>query len=102
MSPIKIWLGKPYPLGATWRGNSVNFALYSEHATAVDLCTPEEVRIRVTEHSDEVWHIFVPDIKPGQLYVYRVEGPYDPENRARFKSWNCGAKGSTQDSEINA
>jgi isoamylase len=91
MSPIKVWLGKPYPLGATWRGNGVNFALYSEHATAVDLCLfdsiespQEEVRIRVTEHSDEVWHIFLPDIKPGQLYGYRVEGPYDPEHGARF------------------
>jgi isoamylase len=70
MSPIKVWLGKPYPLGATWRGNGVNFALYSEHATAVDLCLfdsiespQEEVRIRVTEHSDEVWHIFLPDTK---------------------------------------
>ena len=91
MTPIKVWLGKPYPLGATLRGNGVNFALYSEHATAVDLClfesiesTQEEVRIRVTEHSDEVWHIFLPDIKPGQLYGYRVEGPYDPENGARF------------------
>jgi isoamylase len=68
-----------------------NFALYSEHATAVDLClfdsiesSQEEVRIRVTEHSDEVWHIFLPDIKPGQLYGYRVEGPYDPENGTRF------------------
>jgi isoamylase len=91
MSPIKVWLGKPYPLGATWRGNGVNFALYSEHATAVDLClfdsiesSQEVVRIRVTEHSDEVWHIFLPDIKPGQLYGYRVEGPYDPEHGARF------------------
>ena len=91
MSPIKIWLGKPYPLGATWMGNGVNFALYSEHATAVDLCLfesiespQEEMRIRVTEHSDEVWHIFIPDIKPGQLYGYRVEGPYDPEHGARF------------------
>jgi isoamylase len=91
MSPIKVGLGEPYPLGVTWRGNGVNFALYSEHATAVDLClfdtmesSQEEVRIRVTEHSDEVWHIFLPDIKPGQLYGYRVEGPYDPEHGARF------------------
>jgi len=92
MSSIKVWLGKPYPLGATWRGNGVNFALYSEHATAVDLClfdsaeSPQELRIRMTEHSDEVWHVFLPDIKPGQLYGYRVEGPYEPENRARFNS----------------
>ena len=92
MSSIKVWLGKPYPLGATWRGNGVNFALYSEHATAVDLClfdsaeSPQELRIRMTEHSDEVWHVFLPDIKPGQLYGYRVEGPYEPENGARFNS----------------
>jgi isoamylase len=93
MSQIKVWLGKPYPLGATWRGNGVNFALYSEHATAVDLCLfdsvespQEQLRIRMTEHSDEVWHVFLPDIKPGQLYGYRIEGPYEPENGARFNS----------------
>lgn len=78
-TPTKIWLGRPYPLGATWRGNGVNFALYSENATAVDLCLfdstespQEETRIRMKEQSDEVWHIFLPDIKPGQLYGYRV------------------------------
>ncbi|MBV9299057.1 MAG: hypothetical protein JO066_08780, partial [Verrucomicrobia bacterium] len=67
MSQIKVWLGNPYPLGATWRGNGVNFALYSEHATAVDLCLfdsiespQEQVRIRMTEQSDEVWHVFLP------------------------------------------
>ncbi|MBV8376760.1 MAG: glycogen debranching protein GlgX, partial [Verrucomicrobia bacterium] len=93
MSQIKVWLGHPYPLGATWRGNGVNFALYSEHATAVDLCLfdsmespQEQVRIRMTEHSDEVWHVFLPDITPGQLYGYRVEGPYEPEKGARFNS----------------
>lgn len=90
-TPTKIWLGRPYPLGATWRGNGVNFALYSENATAVDLCLfgstespQEETRIRMKEQSDEVWHVFLPDIRPGQLYGYRVHGPYDPENGARF------------------
>src|SRR6266550_3764307 len=86
MTPIKTWLGYPYPLGATWLGNGVNFALFSEHATSVDLClfdsmeAPEEnVRIPVTEHTDQVWHIFLPEVWPGQLYAYRVSGPYEPE-----------------------
>ncbi len=94
MTPTKVWLGRPYPLGATWHGNGVNFALYSENATAVDLClfdstgtSQEEGRIRMKEQSDEVWHIFLPDIKPGQLYGYRVHGPYKPENGARFNSF---------------
>ena len=93
MTPIKIWLGYPYPLGATWMGNGVNFAIFSESATSVDLClfdrleTPQEnVRIPMTEHTDQVWHIFLPDVKPGQLYGYRVYGPYDPERGMRFNS----------------
>src|SRR6266699_2413574 len=93
MTPIKTWLGYPYPLGATWLGNGVNFALFSEHATSVDLClfdsmeAPEEnVRIPVTEHTDQVWHIFLPEVRPGQLYGYRVSGPYEPETGIRFNS----------------
>ena len=93
MTPIKIWLGYPYPLGATWMGNGVNFAIFSESATSVDLClfdrleTPQEnVRIPMTEHTDQVWHIFLPDVRPGQLYGYRVYGPYDPERGMRFNS----------------
>jgi len=93
MTPIKTWLGYPYPLGATWLGNGVNFALFSEHATSVDLClfdsmeAPEEnVRIPVTEHTDQVWHIFLPEVPPGQLYGYRVSGPYEPEIGIRFNS----------------
>ena len=93
MTPIKIWLGYPYPLGATWMGNGVNFAIFSENATSVDLClfdrleSPQEnVRIPMTEHTDQVWHIFLPDVKPGQLYGYRVYGPYDPERGMRFNS----------------
>src|SRR5438309_4737212 len=91
MTPFKVWLGHPYPLGATWRGNGVNFAIYSENATGVDLClfdsveSPnEQVRIPMTEHSDEVWHCFLPDLKPGQLYGYRISGPYDPVKGHRF------------------
>ncbi len=93
MNPIKVWLGHPYPLGATWKKNGVNFALFSENATGVDLCLfddadapTEQIRIRMTEQSDQVWHVFLPDIKPGQLYGYRVYGPYDPEKGHRFNA----------------
>jgi len=93
MNPHKDWQGNPYPLGATWEGDGVNFALFSEHACAVDLCLfgnedapHEEVRIRMTEQTDHVWHIFLPDACPGQLYGYRVHGPYAPKHGARFNS----------------
>src|SRR6266568_3890695 len=93
MTPVKTWLGFPYPLGATWLGNGVNFALFSEAATSVDLCLfenidarQENVRIPVTEHTDQVWHEFLPDVRPGQLYGFRVSGPYDPERGLRFNS----------------
>src|SRR5437762_10938880 len=79
MTPVKIWLGYPYPLGATWLGNGVNFAIFSEMATSVDLClfdnidAPQEnIRIPMTEQTDQVWHVFLPDVRPGQLYGYRV------------------------------
>ena len=93
MTPVKIWLGYPYPLGATWLGNGVNFAIFSENATSVDLClfdnieAPQEnIRIPMTEQTDQVWHVFLPDVRPGQLYGYRVYGPYDPERGMRFNS----------------
>src|SRR5450631_1568809 len=93
MTPVKIWLGYPYPLGATWLGNGVNFALFSEAATSVDLClfdtldAPQEnIRIPMTEQTDQVWHVFLPDVRPGQLYGFRVYGPYDPERGMRFNS----------------
>src|ERR671919_175990 len=93
MTSVKTWLGYPYPLGATWLGNGVNFALFSETATSVDLCffdsidaRQENVRIPVTEHTDQVWHVFLPEVRPGQLYGYRVSGPYDPEHGLRFNS----------------
>ncbi|HWL51051.1 MAG TPA: glycogen debranching protein GlgX [Chthoniobacteraceae bacterium] len=91
--PVRAWLGDPYPLGATWCGNGVNFALYSEHAAGVDLClfdTPEasqeSARIRMIEQTDQVWHLFLPDARPGQLYAYRVYGPYEPERGLRFNA----------------
>ncbi|MCA1658743.1 MAG: glycogen debranching protein GlgX, partial [Verrucomicrobiaceae bacterium] len=84
MTPVKIWLGYPYPLGATWLGNGVNFAIFSETATSVDLClfdrpdsAQENIRIPMTEHTDQVWHLFLPDVRPGQLYGYRVYGRDD-------------------------
>ena len=93
MTPVKTWLGHPYPLGATWMGNGVNFALFSQYATSVDLCLfdsmdarQENIRIPITEHTDQVWHIFLPDARPGQIYNYRVSGPYQPERGLRFNS----------------
>src|SRR5260370_27693879 len=93
MTPVRTWLGYPYPLGATWMGNGVNFAIFSEHATGVELClfddieaTEENLRIPVTERTDQVWHVFLPDVRPGQLYGFRVSGPYDPEHGLRFNT----------------
>jgi isoamylase len=86
-----VYPGEPFPLGATWDGNGVNFALYAENATGVDLCLfhsadedSESIRIRVRERSNHVWHVYIPGIKPGQLYGYRVYGPYEPQNGHRF------------------
>ena len=83
--------GKPYPLGATWDGQGVNFALFSEHATAVDLCLfdanqpeHEQRRVRLPEQTGHVWHGYLPGIAPGQLYGYRVHGPSAPEHGQRF------------------
>ncbi len=88
---LHISEGKPYPLGATWDGLGTNFALFSEHATKVELCLfdscaakPESHRIELTERNAFVWHGYIRDIKPGQIYGYRVHGPYDPENGHRF------------------
>src|ERR1700724_2343366 len=93
MTPVKIWLGYPYPLGATRLGHGVNFSLFSQAATSVDLClfdnidAPQEnIRIPMTEHTDQVWHVFLPDARPGQLYGYRVSGPYEPARGLRFNS----------------
>ncbi len=87
----QIWQGLSYPLGATVMPEGVNFALFSENATGVDLClfdsasAPHEtVRIRLSEHTDQVWHCFVPGMKAGQLYGYRVYGPWAPKEGHRF------------------
>jgi isoamylase len=83
--------GQPYPLGATWDGKGVNFAIFSEHATGVDLClfdspdSPREtVRLPLTEQTDFIWHGYVPDLLPGQCYAYRIDGPYVPAAGLRF------------------
>src|SRR5579871_1162256 len=80
--------GKPYPQGATWDGAGVNFSIYSENATGVDLCLYDEAgaerTIRITESTGHVWHCYVPGIKLGQLYGFRVHGPYEPERGLRF------------------
>ncbi len=88
---MKVWPGKPYPLGATWDGAGVNFAIFSEHAEAVDLCLFEsscpntrQTRIRMPEQTDQVWHAYLPDAVPGTLYGYRVYGPYEPSSGHRF------------------
>jgi isoamylase len=86
-----VYPGTSFPLGATWDGKGVNFALYSENATFVELCLfkhiddeLEYLKIPVTERDSFIWHVYLPDIKPGQLYGYRVHGPYEPENGHRF------------------
>lgn len=84
-----VYPGSPFPLGATWDGKGVNFALYSENATAVDLClfdakTNKENRVRIKEVDNSIWHAYIPELKPGQLYGYRVYGPYEPQNGHRF------------------
>ncbi|MDR3553592.1 MAG: glycogen debranching protein GlgX [Syntrophobacteraceae bacterium] len=86
---MKFWPGKPYPLGATWDGSGVNFALFSENATAVELCLFDaeggsETRIPVVNQTDQVWHIYLPEARPGQLYGYRAHGPYEPGDGHRF------------------
>ena len=88
-----VWPGRPYPLGSTWDGEGVNFALYSEHAEKVELCLfdisgkRETFRIRLPEQTDMVWHGYLPEVRPGQLYGYRVYGPYAPAQGHRFNHY---------------
>jgi glycogen operon protein len=85
-----VWPGRPYPLGANWDGEGVNFALFSEHAEAVELCLFDQAgrrelhRVRIKEQTDQVWHCYLPEARPGLLYGYRVHGPYDPNKGHRF------------------
>jgi glycogen operon protein len=90
-SSLRVWPGAPHPLGATWDGVGVNFAIFSEHATRVELCLfdsadaeMESLTISLPEHTDMVWHGYLPDVHPGQLYGFRVHGPYAPQHGQRF------------------
>ena len=81
--------GSPYPRGATWDGRGVNFSLFSESSESVELCLfdaagADEQRIRIRERTSGAWHIYLPGIRPDQLYGYRVHGPYEPERGLRF------------------
>ncbi len=90
MTRQRVEPGLSYPRGATWDGAGVNFALFSANATKVELCLfdqngrRETDRIPLPEFTHEVWHGYLPDLRPGQLYGYRVHGPYDPQNGHRF------------------
>ncbi|KUM43316.1 glycogen debranching protein [Pseudomonas sp. EpS/L25] len=89
-SKSRVREGLPYPLGATWDGSGVNFAIFSANATKVELCLfddegKEEIeRIELPEFTNEIWHGYLPDARPGTLYGYRVHGPYEPQNGHRF------------------
>ena len=88
---MKVYPGKPYPLGATWDGSGVNFTLFAESAETVELCLFERApgnkltaAIPMTEQTDLVRHVYLPEARPGDLYGYRVHGPYEPEAGLRF------------------
>ncbi|HVY81084.1 MAG TPA: glycogen debranching protein GlgX [Steroidobacteraceae bacterium] len=85
-----VWPGQSYPRGATWDGEGVNFSLFSANAEKVELCIFEATgrrevqRIQFRERTDEMWHAYLPEARPGLLYGYRVHGPYAPERGHRF------------------
>src|SRR5689334_6888252 len=88
---MKLRPGHPYPLGATYDGEGVNFAIFAENATEVELCLfksaqakKEYKKISLWERSHQVWHVYIPGLKPGQLYGYRIHGAYDPSNGHRY------------------
>src|SRR4029453_955229 len=88
---VRIWPGTPYPLGATWDGEGTNFSVFSEHATGVQLDlfdAPEDGTptrsIDLHERTDQIWHVYLPDVRPGQLYGFRIDGPYTPREGHRF------------------
>jgi len=86
----RLSAGAPHPLGATWDGRGTNFALFSANARKVELCLfdaqgrRELERVRLPERTEDVWHGYLSDVAPGQLYGYRVHGPYEPERGFRF------------------
>ena len=90
LTQTKLLPGKPWPLGATWDGKGVNFAVFSEHAESVELCLfdntgqQEIARLQLHEYTNQVWHGYLPEAQPGLIYGYRVHGPFDPEHGHRF------------------
>jgi len=90
LSRARVWPGKSYPLGATWDGKGVNFALFSAHAEKVEICLfdssgqREIERLALPENTDQIWHGYIPGLWPGALYGYRVSGPYEPQIGHRF------------------
>ncbi len=89
---MRIFEGAPHPLGANWDGRGTNFALFSANAEKVELCLfdrqgrRELERVMLPERTDDIWHGYLPDALPGQVYGYRVHGPYDPERGHRFNA----------------
>ena len=85
---MRVWPGDPHPLGATWDGEGVNFALFSGDAEAVELCLFDErgteTRVLLRERQNRIWHAYLPDVRPGQLYGYRVHGAWEPERGLTF------------------
>ena len=87
---IRIREGLPFPRGATWDGQGTNFALFSANATKVEVCIFDDkgereiYRIELPEYTNQIWHGYLPDVKPGTIYGYRVHGPYDPDAGHRF------------------
>src|SRR4051812_5400708 len=90
VSDVRVWPGRPGPMGATWDGSGTNFTLFSAHAEKVEICLFDDdgkreiERIRLPEYTHEIWHGYLPDVRPGQLYGCRVYGPYEPEAGHRF------------------
>jgi len=85
---VRVWPGKPFPLGANWDGQGTNFSLFGENADGVELCLFDahggETRLGMVEQTAFVWHAYLPGVGPGQRYGYRVHGPYEPSNGHRF------------------
>jgi isoamylase len=87
----RVWPGVTAPLGATWDGEGTNFAIFSEHASRVELClfahpddAVESTRVELRERTDQIWHAYLPDVRPGQCYGYRVHGSHAPAEGHRF------------------
>jgi pullulanase/glycogen debranching enzyme len=122
MTTMRVWPGRPSPLGATIDDRGVNFALFSEHATKVELCffdspdaQAESHRTPLPEKTDQVWHGYFPDVRPGQVYGFTLRdlvsynhkhneanGEENRDGTNDNQSWNCGVEGPTDDVAINA